>query len=141
MTLVGLVLTITGSYFYVATQNFIDTSSVTDGVVIELRGSGSVAPVVRFTDKSGQERVFTSGHSSSTPRYDVGEPVRVIYATDDDKGIVEAYLYDAWELPVRQYAVLLFGVMFFVLGIVFAKVFWNRDSMSLSFSRVRDIEC
>ena len=141
MTLVGLVLTIAGIYFYVAMQNFMDTSSVTDGVVIELRGAGSVAPVVRFIDKNGQERVFTSRHSSSTPRYDVGERVQVIYAADDDQGIVEAYLYGGWELPVRQYGVLLFGVMFFVLGIVFARVFWNRDRMSLGFSRARDIEC
>ncbi len=140
MTLVGLVLTITGIYFYVATQNFMDKSSVTDGVVIELRGSVSMAPVVQFTDKNGQERVFTSTHSSSAPRHDVDERVQVIYAVDDVGGIVEAYLYGGWELPVRHYGVLLFGLMFFVLGIVFGKVFWNRDRLSLRFGRTRDIE-
>ena len=140
MTLAGLALTIVGIYFYTDTRNFLDNSWVTDGVVIELRGTGSIAPVVRFTDKSGRERVFTSTLSSSTAKYDIDEIVQVVYRADGANGTVEAYIHGGWSLPVRQYGILLFGVMFLVLGTVFGRIFWNRDRMSLTFSRTKDVE-
>lgn len=140
MTLVGLALTIVGIYFYADTRDFLENSSVTDGVVIELRGTGSIAPVVRFTDKSGQERIFTSTLSSSTPKYDIDENVQVVYGADGADGTVAAYIHGGWALPTRQYGVLLFGVTFLVLGIAFGRIFWNRDRMSITFSRTKDVE-
>ena len=136
MVLVGVAQIIFGSYLYVEMDNFLDNSQVANGIVVELHGKkdGLIAPVVEFIDTEGHKHVFTSKSSSRPAKYELNESVEVVYINDISNNELETYIYDERDIFIRKYVVLMFGIMFIVLGILTGMIFWNRDSMQISFS-------
>jgi hypothetical protein len=83
-SLVALGLDFGFYYFYSSAKELIDNGVHTKGVVIELatsrsKNSTTYAPVVEFTDRSGEKITFTSNVYSKPASYDVGENVEVLY--------------------------------------------------------------
>ena len=147
MIFVGVVLTGFGIKTYLEAKHFFDTSSSTTGTVVdlEINSEGLRKPVVSFTDKNGTNQVFKSRSATTELKYHVDDNVDVIYSLEMDESFLIsdtrflAFIDDDHSLFIQQWAILLFGVLFLVLGIVGAKIFWNRDSMSISVSSSWDL--
>jgi hypothetical protein len=96
----------------VHTRQFVAQAVRADGEVIDLVGSKTRAPVVRFTDGAGRTVEFRSSVSSSPPAFDIGEKVVVLYdAAAPAEAKIESWS-DLWFGPT-----ILGG-----LGTVFASV-------------------
>jgi len=136
MIVVGVAQTLFGSYLYVEMDTFLDNSLVANGMVIKLhrKRDGLIAPVVEFMDAKGGKHVFTSRSSSRPARYKLKESVEVVYIYDSSEAKLEAYIYSDINIFIRKYVLLIFGFTFIVLGILTGRLFWNRDSMYISFS-------
>lgn len=136
MVLVGVALAIAGVYFYVKMDTFMKTSLVANGIVTKLHatGDGMITPVVEFIDTNGEKLTFTSKSSSTNPKYELNQAVKVVYIQNSSKTSLEAYIYDEWNIFIRKYALLAFGLFFILLGVVFGRLFWNRDSMHISYN-------
>jgi hypothetical protein len=94
--LVGLVLLAVGAWFAVDAQRFVAGATRSEGVVVAMEGSDTLAPVVEFTAADGRTVQFRSSLSSSPPSYSVGERVGVYYdieAPDDAR--IDAFM-DLW---------------------------------------------
>lgn len=87
--LLGIALLTFGGTQAFRTHRYLGKKSKASGSVIALererftpgRGSSvkSYAPVVRFRTDTGEETIFTSGHGSFPPEYEVGSTVSVVY--------------------------------------------------------------
>lgn len=142
MTTVGLVLTAVGIYLYYDMERFEKTSMSARGVVIDMTGKpgGKSAPVIQFTDANGYRQTFVSRSSSKPPKYEVNDNVDVVYASSRTGGGFDAYVNDKWNILIRKFGVLAFGLLFLVLGIVFGRMFWNRDSMYIGIAYSKDVD-
>ncbi len=142
MTVVGFVLTVAGIYFYFDMDKFQNASFSTAGIVVDMnrKSDGKSGPVIQFVDVNGNSQVFVSRSSSNPPRYKVNESVDVIYALPRSGTDLEAYVNEKWNILVRKFGVLAFGLLFLVLGIVFGRIFWNRDSMYIGVAHSKDID-
>jgi hypothetical protein len=90
---IGLAMLAGALAMVISTRDFIARAASADGEVIDLRGSKTLAPVVRFTDADGRTREFVSSVSSSPPSYDIGEKVVVLY----DRGAPQDAKIKGWS--------------------------------------------
>ena len=113
---VGIGLLITSAALGISTLHFLRNAAFSEGMVekLELKPSGRsggghvYAPIVTFTDLSGQTRTFTEA-GSNPAGFKTGQPVHVAYIVSD---ITTAHIVSfrtLWLLPT----------VFGVLGIVF----------------------
>ncbi len=109
--LVGIALTIT--YFK---QKSISNSDLVVGKVIDLVGSGTVAPVVKF-NYLGAERTYQSSVYSSPPAYDIGEEVELFVNREDIDDILINSFIDRWLA-----ATIVGGIGLFFLDLRFCSV-------------------
>lgn len=86
------------------------------GTVIDLDysrdsdGDGSYRPVVRFTDREGQSRVYYSNTGSNPPSYTRGEEVTLYYLPDQpERALIDSFT-ERYLLP------LIFGIFGLVFG-------------------------
>ncbi|MCG8586881.1 MAG: DUF3592 domain-containing protein [Pirellulales bacterium] len=142
MLIVGALLTALGAHFYLQMNAFEKAAHYTEGVVVDLKGEpdGLSTPVVQFFDVNGDRQVFVSRTASSPPKYRLDERVDVVYTLAEANASLEAYLYDKWNVRIRKFGVLAFGLLFLTLGVLFGRVFWNRDSTSIGFTLSKTIE-
>lgn len=116
--LVGLVALSGAAYWSLRTREFIRTAAKAQGLVIDLvphsgDNGTTYAPTVRFTDKDGRERTFTSSTSSSPPSHREGDAVQVLYdPARDDKAEIDAF----WDLWLGPLVVGIFGLVFPLVG-------------------------
>jgi hypothetical protein len=116
----GIILGAVSSYFYNATQSFIDRAETVQGEVIELERSRSSSdpsvvfyPIVRFSPATGQQRTFRSPVGSSPPAYAVGESVSILYdRTNPDDARIDSFWF-LWLLPTITGGI---GIVFFLVG-------------------------
>lgn len=142
MTTVGLALTIGGIFLYLRMDELQERSLSAEGVVVEMRrkSNGNVSPVVEFFDGKGERHEFVARSSSNPPRYKVADSVEVIYTLPESGTDVEAYINSPWNVLFPKFGLLAFGLLFLVLGLVFGRVFWNRDSMSIGSAYSKTVE-
>jgi len=83
---IGLSALYAGHYFHQRTHAFIETADRTAGRVVDLKEKDAYssdpttwAAVVEFHDARGETHQFVDSFSASSPLYDVGEPVNVLY--------------------------------------------------------------
>jgi len=83
---IGLSALFGGHYFHQRTDTFIESADRTAGRVVDLKEKDAYssdpttwAAVVEFHDSRGETHQFVDSFSASTPLYDVGEPVNVLY--------------------------------------------------------------
>lgn len=81
----------------------------TTGIVVELVGRKSLAPVVEFETAAGERQIYTSSVSSSPPVYRVGETVTLWYDADAPTSVV----LDGWSCWLVP---LIMGSFFVVFG-------------------------
>ncbi|MEO6759447.1 MAG: DUF3592 domain-containing protein, partial [Saprospiraceae bacterium] len=81
----------------------------TVGTVVDLVGSGSLAPVVAFETTDGQRQTYTSQTYSSPPAHQIGEKVTLWYAPGHPEQVVLSG-FSRWFVPV------LLGGFFLVFG-------------------------
>lgn len=95
-----------GSFFsFNSTKNFINNSSSTTGVVIELkevestsRKSRSIVyyPLIKFEPKQGKAINFQAGTGTNPPSYNVGETVPVLYNPNNPYKAEINSFFDLW---------------------------------------------
>lgn len=114
-------------------DNFMKNSQLAKGYIIEIHqnSNGLLSPIIEFIDSNGEKHIFTSSYTSNSSKFELYESVNVFYTNDKTK--LEAHIFDSNEIFIRKYVFLIFGFMFIVLGLVFGRIFWNRDSMRISF--------
>jgi len=113
------------------TTSFLATSITSQGTVIDMEtrrsssssGSGSsskksktYAPVIRFTDKSGNSYSFTSSTSSNPPSYSIGESIEVLYNPVSPSDAKIKGFFSIWG-GILILGIL--GIVFFGIGISF----------------------
>jgi hypothetical protein len=81
------------------TQSWLDASEHGQGVVVDLSGTGSQAPVIRFTTPDGTEHTFTDSLASKPPRYRLGDQVAIRYATADPADAIVDSFISLWFVP------------------------------------------
>ncbi|MDA9009319.1 DUF3592 domain-containing protein [Alphaproteobacteria bacterium] len=129
-TLVGFASIIAGFIWYQVTQGFLNEATITEGEVVELRGSrssdgsSSYSPVVRFKDGTGTEHQFTSSFSSGRSSFTPGEWVQVAYDdADPTKAQIKEFL-PLWLGPIIFWFV---GSIFFSIGLGFTIVPYLKE--------------
>jgi hypothetical protein len=116
--IVGLVMLVGGGFTYVSTNNFLDISSKTEGIVTDLilshssnsRGSGVYRPVISFQTEKGENIEFKSGAGSNPPSYRKGDRVNVRYDPENPYHSSIDSFFNLWFLP------LLLSVMGFIFS-------------------------
>jgi hypothetical protein len=121
-TAVGLSCLVAGLIWYQVTQGFLSSATITEGEIIELRGSRSseggttYRPVVRFKDNTGKDHQFASNFSSSPPHFEPGEWVQVAYDPNDPTKVQIKEFLPLWLGPM----ILGFlGSIFGIIGLSF----------------------
>lgn len=78
-----------GIISYVRAKKFLSNAIETRGTVIEMvkkgqskSGSTMYSPMIRFTDRMGQEIVFTEKWAGSPPDFKIGDELAVLYPPD-----------------------------------------------------------
>lgn len=104
-TIMGLIAALT----WISANRLTRDGVRTTGTVIELVGSGSLAPRVEFETAEGVRRIYTSSLYSSPPAYDMGEVVTLWYDPKDPNEVMLSGL-SRWFLPM------LMGFFFLVFG-------------------------
>ena len=94
MVLVGIAQIIYGIYLYQEMDDFLKSSDLAKGMVVELKtkNDGMIAPVVEFVDSNGKKYVFTSRSSSRPAEYALHQNVEVVYSHRINKTQPEAYI-------------------------------------------------
>lgn len=130
--IVWLFLTFGGSLFMIisAKEYFKNWNIVTKGIhakgvvvelvrrpkkIGELTSSGALAPVVRFFDKEGKERLYYATTYATPPLYHVGQQVELWYLEQDyNAALLKGK--DEWILSI---AFGVFGAVMFLIGFPF----------------------
>lgn len=133
--LIGIGMLGGAGYSYYTTNQFIEQSLKTEGIVVDLvrsrsssRTSGSnrrktsrgYAPVVEFTTESGDTIEFVSSTSSNPPKFSEGELVEVFY---DPRSPRKAKINSFLTLWAGTIIVGLMGLIFSGIGVGW---FWNN---------------
>jgi len=95
-----------GAYFlYTNTNGFLKEAISTEGTVIALlkvyseEDSGTsltYKPLVQFIDQNGGEFEFASSHSSSPPKYSIGEKTEILYQPDSPNKAKIKSFFSLW---------------------------------------------
>jgi hypothetical protein len=132
-------LTFGGSLFlfisakeYIKNWNIMTKGIRTKGVVVELvhrpkkvgelTSSGALAPVVRFFNKDGKERLYYATTYTTPPLYQIGQQVELWYLEHDyNAALLKGK--DEWILSI---AFAIFGAVMFLIGFPFLlKTLWR----------------
>ena len=105
---VGSIMLAGAALSFMHTRQFVHSSSVGDGVVIEnvwressgRRRSGSFYPRVRYRTMSGQDFVIISNTGSRPPSFRVGERVQILYSPDNPTRARIDSFGSLWALPL-----------------------------------------
>ncbi len=114
---IGLVMLLAAAYSGVSTQRFLASAAQAEGVVVEMVGGETQAPVVAFTAPDGRRVQFQSSVSSNPPGFHVGEQVRVHFdAANPDDARLDSFMH-LWFVPVFLGGMgsIFGGVGFFIL--------------------------
>ncbi|WP_448564932.1 DUF3592 domain-containing protein [Thalassotalea ganghwensis] len=128
-TLVGIIFLTISYNTYSDTKKFINSSALTTGYVVDIYdkysgGSTTYAPIVEFSDSSGQVIRFTSKVSSNPASYRVGELVSIIY---DKNHPSNAIINDFFSVYGSAIVTAILGCGFFFCGIgTIAAIFIKR---------------
>ena len=119
---IGVIFVVIAVLVYSRTQDFLERSTATEGIVIDLvvsRSSGSSGssrtyyPVVKFTTAKGEEIEFKSNTGSSPPSHREGEIVSVRYdPADPYRARIDSF-FSLWGLVVIPGAL---GLVFSLVG-------------------------
>lgn len=131
LLLVGVLALGGGIYLFIGKLEFLDRSTVAEGVVSELESGSSSKnrrtyyPVVTYQDSRGEKKSFTSQIGSSPASYEVGEPVQVRYEPGKPSTAVIVGFWEMWGMIAIATGI---GVLFLVLsvGILYAALRLNR---------------
>jgi hypothetical protein len=107
-------------YVYRRTENFLEHSNRTTGLVVDLKerdsagdGPSTYSPVIEFTDDHGKVQRFADSLSSSRPLYRRGQMVTILYKADDSaEAQIDRGLWNYWLSGVLGAA----GSLFAMLG-------------------------
>lgn len=132
LAVAGLVVLGVSLWLYQSTSRFIADASRAPGVVIDIErsrssdNSSTYYPVVRFTSADGVERTFVPSWGSSSPRYQRGQAVQILYTpARPEEAEIEDFV-SLWLLPL---VLGLVGGVFLLFGggmIAFDMVFRRR---------------
>jgi len=123
--LIGLLVLVTGLGFlfgtYVAVQDtieFRDAAVTTEGVVYDFAthrsdGKTMYTPQIRFATEDGRDVEFSGSVSSSSPAYDRGEAVKVMYRRETPEDARLDGFMDLWFGPM---ILSIFGTLFTLIG-------------------------
>lgn len=101
-SIVGLGLLVGTYYVYKNTGDFLKSSQVANGTVIELVSSTSdnsstlYRPTIEFLTDEGKSIQFTSDVSSNPPSYSKGETVEIYYQTDSPQRAKIKGFFSLW---------------------------------------------
>lgn len=103
--------TIVGALFwYQNTNSFIKQAVKAEGIVIDfVSDRRSSKPVIRFKDAQDNTIEFTSSVGTNPPRYNIGQPVSVLYLPQEPKN---AAIDDFLSLWSGQLVMGTFGILF-----------------------------
>lgn len=99
LALVGIVCSAGTFFSYANTRAFINSAVETTGTVVDLvRHGDTYSPIIAFYDEELHRHTFASSTSSSRPRFDINEPVTVLYPPDaPDKARIGG-IWNLWLL-------------------------------------------
>ena len=111
--LMGLVFLLAGigltAWGYLNIKNKIEGTNFvkTEGVVLRMRevpetqeNGITYAPVIKFTDRAGNEHTFESTVSSDPPAYKVGEKVELLYPEGKPDDVFINSFMEKWLTPI-----------------------------------------
>ena len=133
---VGIILLTLSVFIYFRTNNFINKSVSTEGVIIELRKEKSKSTssssrrsrryekadtstfyrsIIQFEDLKKNKIVFSSSVASNPPDYQLNDKVSVLYLPESPQ---EAEINTFLRLWVGAIVTGAMGVIFFVVGLI-----------------------
>uniref|UniRef100_A0A2P1CZ83 DUF3592 domain-containing protein n=1 Tax=Nostoc sp. FSN-E TaxID=2027337 RepID=A0A2P1CZ83_9NOSO len=111
---IGSIFLVVGISVTLNTRSFVATSVSTQGTVIDFkRRSKAYYPVVKFTPSSGDPTVFEANSGSSTPEFQKGQQVEVLYNPQQPNSAMIHSWLDLWFLPAMFTGM---GAIFFLIG-------------------------
>ncbi|MFL9453844.1 MULTISPECIES: DUF3592 domain-containing protein [Nostocales] len=120
---VGTILSVAGIVNGLNTRSFVSQAIPAQGTVVNLirrfstDSDGEVSelyyPMVRFTTKSGQERIFESNTGSYPPRFSLGQQVEVLYNSQNPNSVNINSFFSLWGVTFVLTAL---GSVFLVIG-------------------------
>lgn len=117
---IGLGMLISAFYLYKNTNDFLNNSQTTSGIVVELVSSKSkdnstlYKPVIEFRTKDGELIEFTASAASNPPSYLKGEAVQVFYKADAPYQAKVKGFFSLWGGTIIFAGI---GLSFFIVGI------------------------
>ena len=132
LLLVGAVLVGIGTWLFLGKLSFLDRSTVTDGVVVDLESHSSkngrtYRPVVTYQSSGGEKQTFVSQIGSSPAAYEVGESVKVRYEMGEPSSAVIDNFWEMWGIIS-----VLVG-----LGVIFLAIAMSTFYTAIRSSRLR----
>lgn len=112
---IGLILLLGAGYSFYSAKQFQSASIETTGVVIDLVGDDTVAPVVRYETASGESFTMKSSVSSNPPAFEIGESVSVFYKEDNPQ---DARINSFLNNHLLALILGVMGLIFFLIGVV-----------------------
>ncbi|MCF4970609.1 DUF3592 domain-containing protein [Nostoc sp. CMAA1605] len=111
---IGSILLVVGIVLTLKTRSFVATSVITQGTVIDFKRRSKVYyPVVEFTPSSGDTTVFEANSGSSTPEFQMGQQVEILYSPQQPNDAVIHSWLNLWLLPATFTGM---GAIFFLIG-------------------------
>ena len=138
--LMGIVFLVAGlgltAWGYLNVKNKFDGSAFvkTEGTVLRMREVESNentgvtwAPVIKFTDRAGNEHVFESTVSSDPPAYKVGDKVPILYPEGKPKDVFIDSFMEKWFTPIMLGVA---GLIMFIVSfwMIFTGIRRNKPS-------------
>lgn len=118
-TTLGLGMTITAYIWYSSTIEFLNSTHVAQGTVVELqriRSSTTTTykPIVSFRTQAGVQVRFTSSFASNPPIFDRGETVSVLYLKNDPEQAKVKSFISLWAGTSALFGI---GALFLMIAV------------------------
>ncbi|GAB1541887.1 hypothetical protein NUACC21_45600 [Scytonema sp. NUACC21] len=120
---VGTIFTVAGIVNGLNTRSFVSTAIPAQGTVVNLvrrlstNSDGEVSelyyPMVRFTTKSGEERIFESNTGSYPPRFSLDQRLEVLYNPHNPTSVEINSFFSLWGVAIVFTSL---GSIFLVIG-------------------------
>lgn len=107
-----------GGWGYLRTSDFIAEASSAQGEVIDLienngsEGGSTYAPRIRFTESSGRVIEATSSTSSSPPKYQPGDVIKILYDPNTPQDVRTTDWFSLWGLATIGLSIGGFTILF-----------------------------